>query len=184
MPKLPTMRVMGSHAISTTSVSCCSSLACLLAVVVMSGALFGYDQGVISGALDGIKKDFTLGALLVEVVTSWVTLGALVGALLGGDLADRFGRKKTVLVAGALDWESYAVAGPGSEADAPLPLGALLPPEDVRLLQLLWAERPELAVRWLAEIDQEEPVHRAHALLEVMARDPNVPTAEGHGGGE
>jgi hypothetical protein len=35
----------------------------------------------------------------------------------------------------------------------PLPLGALVPPEDVRLLQRLWAERPGLAVRWLAEID-------------------------------
>ena len=74
----------------------------VLAVVLVSGALFGYDQGVISGALDGIRKEFTLGALLVEVVTSWVTLGALLGALAGGDLADRFGRKKTVLAAGLL----------------------------------------------------------------------------------
>ena len=74
----------------------------VLAVVIFSGALFGYDQGVISGALDGIKREFGLGPLLVEVVTSWVTLGALVGALAGGDLADRFGRKKTVLAAGLL----------------------------------------------------------------------------------
>jgi SP family galactose:H+ symporter-like MFS transporter len=74
----------------------------VIAVVVVSGMLFGYDQGVISGALEGIKREFSLSALLVEVVTSWVTLGALIGALLGGDLADRFGRKKTVLTAGAL----------------------------------------------------------------------------------
>ena len=74
----------------------------VLAVVVVSGVLFGYDQGVISGALNGIKAAFGLGSLLVEVVTSWVTLGALVGALVGGDVADRFGRKRTVLVAGAL----------------------------------------------------------------------------------
>ncbi len=56
----------------------------VLAVILFSGGLFGYDQGVISGALHGIKATFSLGALLVEVVTSWVTLGALFGALAGG----------------------------------------------------------------------------------------------------
>jgi sugar porter (SP) family MFS transporter len=74
----------------------------VLAVVLFSGALFGYDQGVISGALDGIKATFSLSSLLVEVVTSWVTLGALFGALAGGELADRLGRKRAVLIAGAL----------------------------------------------------------------------------------
>jgi SP family galactose:H+ symporter-like MFS transporter len=74
----------------------------VLAVVLFSGGLFGYDQGVISGALHGIKATFSLSALLVEVVTSWVTLGALFGALAGGELADRIGRKRTVLIAGAM----------------------------------------------------------------------------------
>lgn len=89
----------------------------VLAVVIMAGALFGYDQGVISGALRGIQRDFKLGSLLLEVVTSWVTLGAMLGALLGGDLADRFGRKKTVLVAGAL-----FTAGAALQALAPTPV--------------------------------------------------------------
>ncbi|MEO9188584.1 MAG: sugar porter family MFS transporter, partial [Acetobacteraceae bacterium] len=74
----------------------------VLAVVLCSGALFGYDQGVISGALDGIKATFSLSSLLVEVVTSWVTLGALFGALAGGELADRLGRKRALLIAGAM----------------------------------------------------------------------------------
>lgn len=74
----------------------------VLAVILFSGALFGYDQGVISGALHGIKATFSLSALLVEVVTSWVTLGALFGALAGGELADRVGRKRTVLMAGTM----------------------------------------------------------------------------------
>jgi MFS transporter, SP family, galactose:H+ symporter len=77
-------------------------MAVVLAVVIVAGALFGYDQGVISGALDGIKREFSLGSLLVEVVTSWVTLGALIGSLVGGDLADRLGRRKAVLTAGAM----------------------------------------------------------------------------------
>ena len=74
----------------------------VIAVIIMAGILFGYDQGVISGALTGIQKQFGLGAFLTEVVTSWVTLGALFGSLIGGELADRLGRKKAVLCAGVL----------------------------------------------------------------------------------
>jgi len=77
-------------------------LVVVLAVVLFSGGLFGYDQGVISGALHGIKARFSLAPMLVEVVTSWVTLGALLGALAAGELADRIGRKRTVLIAGAM----------------------------------------------------------------------------------
>ena len=77
-------------------------LLAVLIVVLFSGGLFGYDQGVISGALTGIKSTFSLSPFLVEVVTSWVTLGALLGALAGGELADRIGRKRAVLIAGAL----------------------------------------------------------------------------------
>jgi SP family galactose:H+ symporter-like MFS transporter len=74
----------------------------VLAVILFSGALFGYDQGVISGALHGIKASLSLSPLLIEVVTSWVTLGALFGSLAGGELADRFGRKHAVLLAAVM----------------------------------------------------------------------------------
>jgi MFS family permease len=77
-------------------------LAVVLVVVLSSGGLFGYDQGVISGALTGIRNTFAPSPLIIEVVTSWVTLGALMGALAGGELADRIGRKRAVLIAGAL----------------------------------------------------------------------------------
>ncbi len=77
-------------------------LAVVLVVVLFSGGLFGYDQGVISGALHGIKQTFSLSPLVIEVVTSWVTLGALFGALVSGELADGIGRKRTVLIAGAM----------------------------------------------------------------------------------
>src|SRR5665213_2925086 len=72
------------------------------AVVMLAGLLFGYDQGVISGALDGIKQDFHVSTFLLEVITSWVTLGAMVGALVAGGLADRLGRRVTVLLASGL----------------------------------------------------------------------------------
>jgi sugar porter (SP) family MFS transporter len=71
-------------------------------VILFAGALFGYDQGVISGALNGIKKTLVLSPLLIEVVTSWVTLGALFGALAGGELADRYGRRNAIIFSGVL----------------------------------------------------------------------------------
>jgi sugar porter (SP) family MFS transporter len=77
-------------------------LVVVLVVVLFSGGLFGYDQGVISGAIHGMTKSLSLSRLIVEVVTSWVTLGALFGALAAGELADRIGRKPTVLIAGAM----------------------------------------------------------------------------------
>jgi sugar porter (SP) family MFS transporter len=71
-------------------------------VVILTGLLFGYDQGVISGALSFMATDLHLSTVLQEVVTSWVTLGALVGALLAGGLADRFGRQKAMLIGAVL----------------------------------------------------------------------------------
>jgi SP family galactose:H+ symporter-like MFS transporter len=77
-------------------------LAVVLVVVIFAGGLFGYDQGVISGALAGIKESFSLSVLMVQVVTSWVTLGALAGSLAGGALSDWVGRKRALLFAGVL----------------------------------------------------------------------------------
>jgi sugar porter (SP) family MFS transporter len=90
-------------------------LAVVLATVLIAGLLFGYDQGVIAGALAGIERRFSLDALLIGVVTSWVTLGALGGALVAGEVADRLGRKRTILAAGLM-----FVAGALVQALAPV----------------------------------------------------------------
>ena len=71
-------------------------------VIMLAGLLFGYDQGVIAGALEGIQNSFHVSSTMTEVITSWVTLGALFGALFAGYLADRLGRKPTILLAAAL----------------------------------------------------------------------------------
>ncbi len=76
--------------------------ASVIAVILLAGALFGYDQGVISGALLGIQKAFAVGAVALEIVTSWVTLGAMFGSLAGGYVADHFGRKRALFAAAAL----------------------------------------------------------------------------------
>lgn len=80
-------------------------------VTLLAGILFGYDQGVISGALPFITSAFDLSRRLSEVVTSWVTLGALVGALAAGLLADRLGRRHTLMLAGAVFMVGAGVSG-------------------------------------------------------------------------
>lgn len=71
-------------------------------VLLLCGLLFGYDQGVISGALGGIKKDFDPSTVVIEIITSWVTLGAMLGALVAGALADRLGRRFTLILAAVI----------------------------------------------------------------------------------
>ncbi len=58
------------------------------AISALGGMLFGYDIGVISGAILFITKQFTLSPGMEEVVVSSVLLGCLAGVLVGGFLAD------------------------------------------------------------------------------------------------
>jgi SP family galactose:H+ symporter-like MFS transporter len=94
-------------------------------VIMLAGVLFGYDQGVISGALDGIKKDFHVSTFLLEVITSWVTLGAMAGALVAGGLADRLGRRMTILLASVL-FTAGAVVEAVAPGSYPLVVGRLV----------------------------------------------------------
>src|SRR5215472_19036678 len=64
----------------------------------LGGLLFGYDTGVISGALLFFKNDFTLSTFALEVIVSGGLAGAAVGALVGGRLADLFGRRILLIV--------------------------------------------------------------------------------------
>jgi SP family galactose:H+ symporter-like MFS transporter len=65
----------------------------------LGGLLFGYDTGVISGAILFIEQDFALSSLYIGIVVSAVLIGAVIGAAVGGDLADHIGRRKMILVA-------------------------------------------------------------------------------------
>jgi sugar porter (SP) family MFS transporter len=73
------------------------------AVTALGGLLFGYDTGVVSGALLFLHKDFGgLSSFQEELVTSLLLVGAVVGALLAGRVADLIGRRLTVLITAAV----------------------------------------------------------------------------------
>src|SRR5699024_9329924 len=63
-------------------------------IATLNGLLFGFDIGVISGALIYIKQSFPVSTFLQEVITGSVLVGAMVGAASGGRLADQFGRRR------------------------------------------------------------------------------------------
>ncbi|KAL2563643.1 hypothetical protein GLYMA_20G246200v4 [Glycine max] len=72
------------------------------AVASIGGLLFGYDTGVISGALLYIKDDFPEvrhSNFLQETIVSMAVTGAIVGAAAGGWINDVYGRKKATLIA-------------------------------------------------------------------------------------
>jgi MFS transporter, SP family, galactose:H+ symporter len=64
----------------------------------LGGLLFGYDTGVISGALLFLRDVFHLSSLMQGVLTSIALAGAAAGAAVAGGLADRFGRRPVLLV--------------------------------------------------------------------------------------
>ena len=76
----------------------------------ISGFLFGYDEGVIAGALSGLRHEFTVSPLLEGCMTAAVPFGALFGSLAGGWLADRYGRRGALILAGILFSAGAAVS--------------------------------------------------------------------------
>ncbi|MBV8433384.1 MAG: sugar porter family MFS transporter [Candidatus Eremiobacteraeota bacterium] len=71
-------------------------------VAALGGLLFGYDTGVISGAILFIQKDFSLTTQLQEFTISVVLIGCIAGAAVSGWIADRIGRRWTLLCAGVV----------------------------------------------------------------------------------
>ena len=69
---------------------------------IIGGFLFGYDTGVIAGALLELDNDFNLSATQKELVVSITVAAAALGALGGGLLNEKLGRKKAIMVASAI----------------------------------------------------------------------------------
>ncbi|WFA04825.1 sugar porter family MFS transporter [Bacillus sp. HSf4] len=68
----------------------------------LGGLIYGYDTGVISGAILYIKDEFDLNAFTEGLVVSSILIGAIFGSGLSRKLADRFGRRKVMMSAAVL----------------------------------------------------------------------------------
>lgn len=71
-------------------------------MAALGGLLFGYDTGVISGALLFLTPAFHLTSTTAEIAVSAVLIGAILGAVVGGKLADAVGRKKALIILGII----------------------------------------------------------------------------------
>ena len=117
-------------------------------IATFGGLLFGYDTGVINGALEPMKLDLGLDSFKQGFVVSILIFGAAIGALIAGKLADSFGRKhnitllaivfivSTMACAFAPSWELLAVgrfilgfAVGGASVTVPIYLAELSPYE-------------------------------------------------------
>jgi sugar porter (SP) family MFS transporter len=78
------------------------SIVVVALVSAVSGLLYGYDTGIISGALLQIGEDFGIGHLWEQVITASILVGAVIGALTCSRLAERRGRRGTLLLVGVV----------------------------------------------------------------------------------
>ena len=67
-------------------------------VACLGGLLFGYDTGVANGAEGPMAKELGLSLLQLGVVISALLFAAAIGALVGGIISDKIGRRKTILI--------------------------------------------------------------------------------------
>jgi major inositol transporter-like SP family MFS transporter len=117
-------------------------------IATIGGLLFGYDTGVVNGALLYMGRDLRLTPADEGLITATLLLGAALGSLIAGRLADRIGRRRTMwllagtFVAGAIacavapDRSALAafrfllgIAVGGASVVVPTYLAELAPPE-------------------------------------------------------
>lgn len=76
----------------------------------LGGLLFGYDTAVISGAIGFLETKFTLDTTMKGWAVSSAIWGCIIGVAVAGYIADKIGRKKTLLITAFL----FAISAIGS----------------------------------------------------------------------
>ncbi len=71
-------------------------------IAALAGLLFGLDVAYVNGALQFIVNEFQLNELQQGHIASYLLVGAAVGSLSSGYLSHKFGRKKLLVIAGAV----------------------------------------------------------------------------------
>lgn len=93
---------MAQSASSGSSSSGTSFVYVVATVAALGGLLFGYDIGIISGALLFIREGFPLTPFLEGLVVSSILIGAVIGAGVSGNFSDRLGRRKLILISAVI----------------------------------------------------------------------------------
>ena len=83
----------------------------LSSVAAIGGFLFGFDSGVINGSVDALAHAFGTRAATTGFAVASVLLGCAVGAFVAGTIADRHGRRPTMLVTAVLFLVSSVATG-------------------------------------------------------------------------
>lgn len=87
---------------STSSYNTCF-ITVMTLLAAIGGFLFGYDTGIIGGAILFFPNDFpSITPVEKEMIVSLAILGAAAGCLLGGPISDNYGRKITIIKADLL----------------------------------------------------------------------------------
>jgi len=91
-------REAAEHSRGSTSPGLTGLLIVAAAVSAISAVLYGYDTGIISGALLQIRRAFHTGSGMEQVIASSILLGAVIGALACSHLSEVWGRRRTILL--------------------------------------------------------------------------------------
>lgn len=83
----------------------------LSVAAAVGGFLFGFDSSVINGAVDSISTDFGLNEVITGFVVAIALLGCAVGAILAGNLSDRWGRLRVMFIGAVLFFVSSLGSG-------------------------------------------------------------------------
>ena len=87
--------VIGQH--ETQQPAMTSFMWLVAATAAIGGFLYGYDTGIISGALLSISTEYQLSPFMQEIVAAAILFGATIGGLGMGAFSDRFGRRRTII---------------------------------------------------------------------------------------
>lgn len=108
-----------------------SYLVCIVFVAILGGLLFGYDTAVISGAEQAMGKYFGISGFMHGFTASSALIGCVIGSIISGICATRFGRRNSLRLASVLFFLSalgsyypeflfFNVAEPGQASDSVL----------------------------------------------------------------
>ncbi|MFC4138925.1 MULTISPECIES: sugar porter family MFS transporter [unclassified Microbacterium] len=83
----------------------------LSVAAAVGGFLFGFDSSVINGAVDSIQHDFALNSVVTGLVVAIALLGCAAGAIIAGNLADRWGRLRVMFLGAIMFFVSSLGSG-------------------------------------------------------------------------